>query len=39
MRIVKVTPKEVRKNLWQAALILFVVILLIRLPAYIMAFK
>ena len=35
VEIVKVTPKEVRKTLWQAALILFIVIVLIRLPSYI----
>lgn len=39
VEIVKVTPKEVRKTLWQAAFILFIVILLIRMPAYIEAFK
>lgn len=39
VEIVKVTPKEVRKILWQAAFILFIVILLIRLPAYIEAFR
>jgi|GEM_PF-1195159 len=35
VEIVKVTPKEVRKTLWQVAFIFFVAILLIRLPAYI----
>ncbi|WP_353168653.1 hypothetical protein [Acinetobacter sp.] len=39
MEIVEVTPKEVRKTLWQAAFILFIVIFLIRLPAYIDAIR
>jgi hypothetical protein len=39
VEIVKVTPKEVRKTLWQFAAILFILIVLVRLPAYIEAIR
>jgi len=39
VEIVKVTPREVRKTLWQAAFILFIVIILIRLPTLIAALR
>ncbi|WP_265733386.1 hypothetical protein [Acinetobacter sp. ANC 4558] len=39
MEIVKVTPKEVRKTIWHAALIIFICILLIRFPSYMDAIR
>ncbi|EPF72110.1 hypothetical protein F945_02160 [Acinetobacter rudis CIP 110305] len=39
VEIVKVTPHEVRKTLRLTAFILFVMILLVRLPAYIEAVR
>jgi len=39
VEIVKVTPKEIRKTIWHAALIVFICILLIRFPSYMEAIR
>lgn len=39
VEIVKVTPKEVRKTLWQVSIIIFIAICLIRMPALIIAIR